>query len=137
MTRHCRFERTNDYHFRRLIHLHFEIFLRWLSFRDFKMTIPLGCSDCSPSCQPQNVKHLLVIYNRKYDTLNLKKKVKHKLERHFCFVNERHFKGKITAKKLSKSLSSQNVNQPLKNFFESYNKWKLSLFTKNPSYFDF
>ena len=40
------------------------------------MTVPLECSDCSPSCQPQNVNNFFVIYNRKYDALKTKKENK-------------------------------------------------------------
>lgn len=39
------------------------------------MTVPLGCSDWSPSCQPQNVNNFFVIYDGKYDALKTKKKV--------------------------------------------------------------
>ena len=40
------------------------------------MTIPLGCSDCSPSCQPQKDNNILVICNRKYDTQKVNKIIK-------------------------------------------------------------
>ena len=40
------------------------------------MTVPLECSDCSPSCQPQNENNFFVIYNRKYDALKTKKEHK-------------------------------------------------------------
>ena len=49
------------------------------------MTVPLECSDCSPSCQPQNENNFFVIYNRKYDALKTKMiEYFKKREHHFC-----------------------------------------------------
>ena len=56
-----------------------------LSFRDdfmpfilkwAKVSLALKCLDCLPSPQPQNDNNFLVIWNRKYDALDVKNEIK-------------------------------------------------------------
>ena len=69
------------------------------------MTVTLECSDCSPSCQPQNENNFFVIYNRKYDALKTKKENKSVKDRASFLLSQNV---QNTKKERRKKLSNSN-----------------------------
>ena len=111
----------------------------WLTFRDFFvwftvwddwLTIPLGCSDCSPSCPLQNDNNLFVIKNWKCNAQDshLKMKIISIFERYFFAQKKSNLEWIISRKKALKTLIISKW-KPISIVFFLLNirKWESSL----------